>query len=253
MNSNQQDQSYIEKKYFINKYKYNCPFCNIRNVQYKLTSVSRFNWTNEKVGHIYLVKCSHCHKTSLHLSFEEIDNWINQRYYFNVEDIDSHIFYSRPTSFFVIDKRIPKIIRELITEAESCLKMNLLTGASACMRKAIYEFLDKEKARGKYYETKIKFLKCRYKNIVDPEYFDTLGHIQHMTSDKLHEASWPKWSFKYLKFIIETLKTILCEIYVLPAQKKDKSKEVKALLEDFKGRKEGKTKPSGGKKVQNSP
>lgn len=240
MNSNQQDQSYIEKKYFVDEDRYNCPFCNIRNVEYGLISVNSFNWTNEKVCYVYLVKCSRCHKTSLHLSFEEIDNWINERHVFDVKDIDSHIFYHRPTSFFVINKKVPKIIRELITEAESCLKMNLLTGASACMRKAIYEFLNKEKARGKHYETKIKFLKCRYKNIVDPEYFDTLGHIQDMTSDKVHEQSWPKWNSRYLKLIIETLKTILYEIYVLPAQKKEKSKEVKTLLKDFKGGKKGK-------------
>ena len=53
-------------------------------------------------------------------------------------DIDSSIFYSVPTSYFVIDKRIPKIIRDLITEADGSLKMNFLTGSSACMRKAIY-------------------------------------------------------------------------------------------------------------------
>jgi len=251
MNSNQQDQSYIEKKYFVDRHRYNCPFCNIRNVRYSIIHYTGFNWTSEKECYIYLIKCSRCHNISFHLSYErfvDLVQGVGYRFKEN-EDIDSHIFYSHPTSFFVMDERIPEIIRELIIEAEGCLKMNFLTGASACMRKAIYEFLHKEKAEGKYYETKIKFLKRRYKNTVDPEYFDTLGHIQDMTSDKLHEVSWPEWSSKYLKFIIETLKTILYEIYVLPAQKKDKSKEIKALLEDFKGHKEGKTKPPGGKKV----
>ncbi len=44
-------------------------------------------------------------------------------------ELDEHIFFSVPTSFFVIDERIPRIIRELITEAEGCVKMNFLTGA----------------------------------------------------------------------------------------------------------------------------
>jgi len=67
-------------------------------------------------------------------------------------DLDSVIFYSVPTSFFVLDDRIQPIIRELISEAEGCLKMNFLTGASTCMRKAIYELIILEKTEGTDYE-----------------------------------------------------------------------------------------------------
>jgi hypothetical protein len=52
----------------------------------------------------------------------------------------------------VLDNRINVTIRELITEAEGCLKMNFLTGASACIRKAIYELLVLEEATGEHYE-----------------------------------------------------------------------------------------------------
>ena len=96
------------------------------------------------------------------------------------ENIDSSIFYSVPTSFFTIDIRIPKIIRELITEAEGSLKMNYLTGASTCMRKAIYELLVYEKIIDGTYEKRIKSLKDKYPSI-DSELFDVLGHIQQMT------------------------------------------------------------------------
>jgi len=245
MSSGQQDQSYIEKKYFIDVYRYNCPFCNIRNVEYKITEHSVFDWTTEKKCHIYLVQCSRCGHTSFHLSYEEIvyGEMGVPLLFLEVEDIDSHIFYSVPTSFFVMDKRIPRIIRELITEGEGCLKMNFLTGASACVRKAIYEFLDIEKAQGEDYESRIKFLKSKYEKIVDPDFFDTLAHIQDMTSDKLHEQSWGKLDTKYLKLIIETLKNILCDIYVLPAEKRDRSMRVKTMLDEFKQDKK-KTKPS---------
>ena len=100
-------------------------------------------------------------------------------------DFDSNIFYSVPTSFFTIDRRIPKLIREAITEAESCVKMNFLTGASACARKAIYELLKKEDASGDDYNGKIKSLKDKFKEC-DPKYFDTLGQIQSMASDMVH-------------------------------------------------------------------
>jgi hypothetical protein len=246
MNSNQQDQSYIEKKYFIDEYRYNCPFCNIRNVQYNVIRHMTFDWTAEKKCHIYLVRCSLCNHTSFHLSYDDfVYEFPHGRMLFDTAtDIDSRIFYSQPTSFFVIDKRIPKIIRELITEAEGCSKMNFLTGASACVRKAIYEFLDIEKAQGADYEARIKFLKRKYEKTIDPNFFDTLAHIQDMTSDKVHEQSWAKLDSKHLKLIIETFKSILYEIYVLPKQKKDRSTEVQKLLEEFKGDKKSRTKPS---------
>ncbi|MFC2008235.1 hypothetical protein ACFLT0_00900, partial [Chloroflexota bacterium] len=138
--------------------------------------------------------------------------------------------YSVPTSFFVIDSRIPSAIRELITEAEGCLKMNYLTGASACMRKAIYELLVIEKTGEGDYESRIKALKQKYADS-DPQLYDILYHIQDMTSNKVHEQSWDKWDSQYLKLIIETLKTILYDIYVTPQIKKERTIEIQKLRE----------------------
>jgi hypothetical protein len=162
----------------------------------------------------------------MHLSYEALVRYSHGRDLVindDVKDIDSKLFYSVPTSFFVIDSRIPAIIRELITESEGCLKMNYLTGASACMRKAIYELLIKENAEGKDYESRIKSLKSKFPSI-NSELFDILSAIQDMTSDKIHEQSWDKWNSPNLKLIIETLKNVLYEIYVSPEIKKGKLK-----------------------------
>ena len=93
-----------------------------------------------------IARCESCEKDSLHLSNKEISEYAGSRgnkavYIFleDIDDLDAEIFYSVPTSFFTVDSRIPVTIRELITEAEGCLKMNYLTGASACMRKANHE------------------------------------------------------------------------------------------------------------------
>jgi hypothetical protein len=82
----------------------------------------------------------------MHLSFEEVQTQqltgdsSGPRFRFvSDEDLDSRFFYSVPTSFFVLDERVPRVLRELITEAEGCLKSNFLTGASACARKVVYE------------------------------------------------------------------------------------------------------------------
>ena len=188
------DKSYLDSKYFIDSYVYNCPFCNRGNVAYRITKHLEFDWSTDKKCHVYVAKCSSCDRQSMHLSFDSIHsyNQYNSNLKFSVENIDSQIFYSVPTSFFTIDKRVPKIVRELITEAEGSQKMNYLTGASACARKAIYELLNYEKVEGKDYEGSIKSLRNKYPSI-DPELFDVLGHIQQMTSDKVHEQSWKKW------------------------------------------------------------
>lgn len=233
-----EDQSALDKKYFIDNEVFNCPFCNRRNVVYVITEFFTFNWSKDKDCYVYLTQCASCDNVSMHLSFQDIKEkqpkfhyqgtWFHR--FLPDIDIDSLIFYSQPTSFFVVDRRIPRILRELITEAEGCLKMNYLTGASACMRKAIYELLVYEKVEGDDYETRIKSLKGKYPDS-DPSYFDTLASIQDMTSDKIHEQSWDKWDSPNLKFIIETLKSVLYDIYVTPQIKKERSIEIQRLKE----------------------
>ncbi len=125
--------------------------------------VLQFDWTDQKACFAFFVTCDSCGKKSMHLSYENFSepttNSVSRIKFRSDIDIDSEIFYSVPTSFFVLDERIPVVIRELITEAEGCIKMNFLTGASACMRKAIYELTVLENAEGADYESKIKFLK----------------------------------------------------------------------------------------------
>lgn len=239
-----EDQSHLDQKYFIDPDIYNCPFCNRRHVSYENEGAIPFDWSNNKKCWVWFVECRSCKKKSMHLTFKMLQDtsWNSPRFPGNI-DLDSKFFYSVPTSFFVIDSRIPKIIRELITEAEGCVKMNFLTGASACTRKAIYELLVKEKAEGDSYEDRIKFLKTEHPEI-DPELFDVLCHIKDMTSEKVHEQSWDKWESEHLLLFLETLKAILHEIYVVPDEKKSRAARVRGLLDKVKTEK----KPAGGPK-----
>lgn len=236
MGNNVQDQSYLDKKYFIDETVYNCPFCNRRNVVYGMADFFKFDWSDEKTCYVYLVRCESCRKVSMHLSYSDIrelsSSLVDKPFRDNI-DIDSYLFYSVPTSFFVMDRRIPRIIRGLITEAEGCLKMNFLTGASACMRKTIYELLILQAAEGDDYESRIKSLKQKHPES-DPSLFDILAHIQDMTSDKIHEQSWDKWNAPQLKLIIETLRTILHDIYVIPEVKKERYLNIQRLQESIK-------------------
>jgi hypothetical protein len=133
----------------------------------------------------------------MHLTYEDLTltmNGVVQPNTFDRDtDLDSHIFYSVPNSFFSIDERIPRVIRELVTEAEGCIKMNFLTGASASARKAIYELLSMEGAVGKNYDEKIKDFGDK-NSTVDPEAIEILKHIKDMTSDHVHEENLITWT-----------------------------------------------------------
>lgn len=231
------DESYLDQKYFIDESIYNCPYCNRRHVSYSITKKVYFNWSTEKDCFAWFIRCGSCGRISMHLTFYNLQQGGTHlvRLCGGV-DLDSQFFYSVPTSFFVVDARIPKIIRELITEAEGCIKMNYLTGASACCRKAIYELTVKEEAEGEDYEARIKFLKDKFPS-VDSQLFDVLCHIKDMTSDKIHEQSWDKWDTKHLKLFLETLKAILHDIYVVPDEKKRRSLKVQALLPKVRDKK----------------
>jgi len=176
------DQSELDKKYFINGDVYNCPYCNRRNVTYHVIDMKRFDWSDTKKCEAIFAICHSCEKTSMHLSYDNIVKY-TQGYVFKTNtDIDDKIFFSVPTSFFVIDKRIPKTLRELLSEAEGCLKSNFLTGASACARKLIYELAIEKEAEGSEYDERIKSLKAKLSGI-DPTYFDTLLTVHQVTGN----------------------------------------------------------------------
>jgi len=129
----------------------------------------------------------------MHLTFEElpivhvgtVNGRPQWRFKFKEEAdagkiLDQAFFYSVPTSFFVLDERVPRILRELLTEAEGCLKSNYLTGASVCARKIVYELGVLSKADGENYDDRIRSLK-RIHSEVEPTFFDTLLTIQQVT------------------------------------------------------------------------
>lgn len=228
------DLSELDKKYFISKDKYNCPFCNMHSVVYKIVSHTSFNWSNERTVHIYMVQCQGCEMVSLHLSdydFEQTwgtsfgiapeDSTGENIIGFSEDELDKLFFYHQPTSFFTVNSLIPEKIRSLVSEADGCGKMNFLVGASGALRKAIYELLRCQGAEGIEYQDKIKWLKSKYPFIF-PEYFDSLANIQDMASDNLHEkeGSWKPWSRGDFDYLLETIEAVLEEIYVKPEERK---------------------------------
>ena len=238
------DQSYLDDRYFVDSHVYNCPFCNRGHVSYSIYNYVLFDWNSKKKCYVYFVECHSCKGRSMHLSYKFLNvsdfsirgfqgrpetRWRFER---TSDFLDESFFHSVPTSFFALDDRIPKILRELLTEAEGSLKGNFLTGASACARKIIYELASIEKTEGRNYEDRIKSLK-NARPTVDPVYFDTLLTIQQVTSSKVHENSYDGWDSKHLRVILATLREILRELYVVPALREDRRKSIVELKEEL--------------------
>ncbi len=223
------DESNQDTKYFTGNDTYNCPFCNRKNVMFRLCTHFHFHWSEGEKCYGYIVQCRSCNKLSLHLSKKILRNdkpypdWSDLKIGMKYNDeIDDAVFYSHPTSFFTIDKRIAnRKIRDLLHEAEGCLKFNYFTGASACIRKAIYELLVFEQVHDKAqdYESRIKLLKNKHPE-VQPELIDVIFHIQAMASDNVHEQSWEAWDSTTIRKLLEALESVLHEMYVLPDEKK---------------------------------
>ena len=238
------DMSHLDSKYFIDSYKYNCPYCNRRHVAYVITNDFVFDWSKDKTCHIYLAKCLSCQNTSAHFTYDYLDITYSQHvdgdrcYRFDEAKIDTSIelderfFLSLPTSFFTLDDSIPKKLRELFAEAEGCLKGNFLTGCSACVRKLIYELAVLLKAEGGNYDERLKSLKV-VRSDIDPTYFDTLLTVQQMTSSKVHEQSYDNWQSKHLRIILAAVKEILNEVYVEPNLRNKRRSEILKLKSDL--------------------
>ena len=242
------DDSHLDERYFLDSHVYNCPFCNRRNVEYTVTGYYSFDWTDSKRCHVYFVCCHSCNKESMHLSYTNItltkwgyvDNQLRRQFSFGSQTPDDLFFHSVPSSFFVLDRRIPRVLRELLTEAEGSLKGNFLTGASACARKIVYELAVLSEATGNNYEERIRSLKGKHPE-VEGTYFDTLLTVQQVTSSKVHENAYDKWEARHVRLLLASLRRIFHEVYVLPALRADRREEIEALKNEVLGKKASKS------------
>ena len=117
--------------------------------------------------------------------------------------------------------------------------MNFLVGASACLRKAIYELLKKEQVwsaqpSGRIdYRESIMALNGKFPR-VPSEYFDALASIQRMASDQVHEGSWQAWDSGRLGTLLELTKNVLHEMYVVPKEQEDRVSIASKMLSELK-------------------
>lgn len=242
----------------IDTKRHNCSHCGTKSAKYENVKFVKLDEHNEKSLCCMFLKCAECGKISMHLIknlklskefiycmadsdeiFKEEIPLVHAPYgnsiEISVENIKNNIIMSIPTPKFIVNNKIPTKLRHLLIEALNCIKENALVGASACIRKALYEFLLQENASGKNYTDKIKSIKGKWNNL--DEYLDVLIGIKGLTSDKIHEESFCNFSSDDAKTCIKILEEIFVEVYVIPEERKNKKK---LILERYSKAKEEK-------------
>ena len=265
-----------DNRYFINRTQYNCPFCLTGAVRFNVIKHFDFNWVDNETRRCILVQCQEpqCQNVSLHMSKHNVSEGYNEGLnlpwvkitdpatnkekdieWDKVYPIDEVFFYHHPNSSFVIDSRIPNKIRDLLDEASTCHKMSLLTGASACLRKAIFELLayfnipkthkknnTEEVERIDYFD-RLDLLKeevVKKFPSIDASLFADIKKIYSLTSEPLHEKlshelEWKALTGDQFKFLAGVLHDLLLQVFVEPAERESRRTTLGELAKKIKG------------------
>jgi hypothetical protein len=68
-------------------------------------------------------------------------------------------------AFLIIDQRAPASVRELILEADGCVKAGFLTGGTVCAQRAIALLMEHEGAQGATYEARLHALSQKFPSV----------------------------------------------------------------------------------------
>ena len=127
--------------------------------------------------------------------------------------------------FLTIDNRAPAAIRELIVEAEGCLKAGFLTGGTVCAQRAIQTLLQHESAEGASYEARLHTLSQKFPSV--PQSLFALCIRLGDSPSKDH----PALDVERLKVLVVSLKIMLYEIYVLGPDRVERLKFLQQMVE----------------------
>jgi len=132
---------------------------------------------------------------------------------------------STSPAFLTIDNRAPGAIRDLLGEADGCLKAGFLTGGTVCAQRAIHLLLQHEGADGASYEARLHALSQKYPSVPQPLF--ALCIRLGDAPGKEH----PALDVERLKVLCVALKIMLYEIYVLGPDRSDRLKYLQQMLE----------------------
>jgi hypothetical protein len=140
-----------------------------------------------------------------------------------------------PPAFLNVDPRVPAGVRELLVEADGCLKAGFLTGGTVCAQKAVQTLLTHEGAEGASYEARLHALSQKYPSV--PQSLFALCIRAGDSPSREH----PVLDGDRLRVLTVALKIMLYEIYVLGPDRVERLKYLQQLLETCESAGHGKS------------
>jgi len=130
-----------------------------------------------------------------------------------------------PSGFLNLDPRVPAVLRDLLAEADGCLKHTFLTGATVCAQRAMQALLTIEKADGADVQSRIRALAEKH-----PAVSQMLSNVLLQFGDvALRDGA--RLNAAGLNLLVVTLKAILYEIYVLGSERAERLEYVRQALD----------------------
>jgi hypothetical protein len=126
--------------------------------------------------------------------------------------------------FLNVDSRVPAAVRELLFEADGCLKAGFLTGGTVCAQRAIQTLLQHENADGASYEARLHALSQKFPS-VPQSLFALCSRLGEPPKDH------PALDADRLKVLTVALKIMLYEIFVLGPDRAERLKYLQQMVE----------------------
>jgi hypothetical protein len=150
-------------------------------------------------------------------------------------------------AFLALDTRVPATLRDLLVEADGCLKSGFLTGATACAQRAVQTLLKLEDSEGGSFQARLRSLSDKYPAVAQVLF----AVLMHFGDETVPDES--KLDAHRLQLLTVTLKAVMYEIYVLGPERSERIQYVRRLLESLEGNIELEQSSSSGGRSASAP
>lgn len=128
--------------------------------------------------------------------------------------------------FLNIDGRVPGALRDLLAEADGCLKMGFLLGGTVCAQRAIQTLLSIENVAGANDDARLRGLSDKYPSV---------PKVLFAVCARFREATETPLDKDRLNLLMVTLKLMFHEIFVISRQRTEALEYLQGILERLDG------------------
>jgi len=132
-------------------------------------------------------------------------------------------------NFLNVDSRVPSALRDLLAEADGCLKMGFLLGGTVCAQRAIQSLLALENVGGANDDARLRALSDKYPS-VPKVLFAVCARFRDAASTEQSPLDKER-----LNLLMVTLKLMLYEVYVIAKERTDALEFLQRILERLDG------------------